>query len=651
MRHSVGTRLIGSLLLGAAITMLVGGIAMFALVRANNSANAVLDIHMEEMNLSELLTANLAGARRYEKEFFLFSEMSNPAKQEEYRVKLEDAWSALIQNAESLRSLPPGSELREHADELARLVVQSRQELTVVENLMLAGSSYGEVQPQYQEYRSTVHKLEEFTTHMSQHVREILTERQEALIQTQTTLGNLVIATVAVAVVLALLLGMTLTRSITRPISRLSKITKKIAAGDLTQRVQMASRDELGELAASFNQMTEKLQKSTSEIQEKNQELEAMNEELRVSNEELQATGEELREHRDQLEELVQERTAQLITSNEQLTADITERQRTEETLRESEERYRLLFNVSNDAMFVHGITSEGLPRKFIAVNDVACQKLGYTREELLQLSATDITPPEGNAAAPAVIEELFAEKRLLFEAVHIAKDGKRIPAEISSHLFELNGQTTVLSIARDITGRKQAEEREKRLQQELNLASRLASIGEMAAGVAHEINNPLTSVIGFSQLLMSGDIPDDMREDLEVINREAQRVARIVAGLLTFARQRQPEREYVDINDIVLRTVALRCYQMEVNNIQVITGLAPDLSQTMADGNQLQQVFLNIILNAEREMTAAHNGGKLLVKTEKIDGSIRVSFSDDGPGISEKHMDRIFDPSSPPER
>jgi signal transduction histidine kinase len=137
---------------------------------------------------------------------------------------------------------------------------------------------------------------------MSQQVREILQERQEGLIQTQATLSNLVIATLAVAVIFALLMGITLTRSVTRPVSRLSEITKKMAAGDLTQRAKVTSRDELGELAISFNQMTESLQKSRDEIQGKNQELEAMNEELRASNEELQATEEEVRATNEELQ-------------------------------------------------------------------------------------------------------------------------------------------------------------------------------------------------------------------------------------------------------------------------------------------------------------------------------------------------------------
>lgn len=305
MRHKIGTRLISGFLIGAAITMLVGGIAMFALVRVNESANTVLAIHMKEMDSLGRLATNTARASHYETEFVLYSQVGNLAKRDEYRVKLEDAWAALAQDTEALRSLPPESELREHADELAQLVAQSSEKLTVVKNLMLAGRSYAEVQPQYLEYRSTVDTLEELTKHMSQGTLKSIEERQEGLIQLQATLKNLVIATVVVAVILALFLGMTLTRSISRPVSRLFEVTKKITAGDLTQRAEVTSKDELGELATSFNQMTESLQKSGDEIKEKNRELEALNEELenRVKERtaDLEAANKELRETQEHL--------------------------------------------------------------------------------------------------------------------------------------------------------------------------------------------------------------------------------------------------------------------------------------------------------------------------------------------------------------
>jgi PAS domain S-box-containing protein len=192
---------------------------------------------------------------------------------------------------------------------------------------------------------------------------------------------------------------------------------------------------------------------------------------------------------------------------------------------------------------------------------------------------------------------------------------------------------------------RKRMEQERRELEHKAQVASRLASIGELAAGVAHEINNPLTGVIGFAQLIMQKDIPDDIRGDLNIINEGAQRVASIVKRLLTFARWQKPEREYVDINQVIEATLAMRAYEMETANIKVATQLAPDLRRTMADRGQLQQVFLNIIINAEMEMRLAHDGGNLLIKTETEDNTIRISFKDDGPGIAEENLERIFNP------
>ena len=285
---------------------------------------------------------------------------------------------------------------------------------------------------------------------------------------------------------------------------------------------------------------------------------------------------------------------------------------------------------------------------KIMKVNKSTCELLGYKEEELVgkpvgTFFAKAETPFKGTE-----LEKLIEQGQLRnYETDLKAKDGKTIPVLLGGSVVkDKDGNMTyMVYTAKDITKRKQAEKREQQLQQELNRASRMASIGELAAGVAHEINNPLTGVIGFSQLLISRDIPADIRKDLKVINSEAQRVAKIVENLLIFAHQSEPGREYININHIISSVLELRSYEMKVHNIEVVPRFAPDLPCTMADASQLQQVFLNIITNAEKEMIKAHNKGKLLVRTEKIGDNIRASFTDDGPGISKENLDRIFDP------
>jgi signal transduction histidine kinase len=201
------------------------------------------------------------------------------------------------------------------------------------------------------------------------------------------------------------------------------------------------------------------------------------------------------------------------------------------------------------------------------------------------------------------------------------------------------------LELGRNITERKQAEEREKELQREIYLSSRLASIGELAAGIAHQLNNPLTGVLGFSQRLLRKITDKEAIQDLKKIYSEAERAAKIVQNLLTFARRREPKKEYYDVNTIVRSALELRAYELKTSNIEVTINLAHNLPKIMVDFHQIQEVFLNLILNAEQAMTGANSGGKLTIKTEKNKRYIRTTFTDDGPGIPAGHLDNIFDP------
>jgi signal transduction histidine kinase len=192
---------------------------------------------------------------------------------------------------------------------------------------------------------------------------------------------------------------------------------------------------------------------------------------------------------------------------------------------------------------------------------------------------------------------------------------------------------------------RKQTEERERQLQLQLNLSSRLASLGLMLEGIVHEINNPLASIVGFAQMLMYEDIPENIREDVRTISDNAHRVADIMNNLTTFARQQKLARTYVNVNDIIGDTLKTRANALEFSKISVITQLEPTLPSTMADATLLQQAFLNLVINAETEMKLAHSKGSLLIKTALIADTIQVSFTDNGPGILEANLVHLFDP------
>ncbi|MHB8104291.1 MAG: PAS domain S-box protein [Dehalococcoidales bacterium] len=195
-----------------------------------------------------------------------------------------------------------------------------------------------------------------------------------------------------------------------------------------------------------------------------------------------------------------------------------------------------------------------------------------------------------------------------------------------------------ILLVINDVT-----EERAK--QERLYLTDRLVSVGEMASGVAHELNNPLTSVIGLSSLLLEQDMPDTVKEDMKSIYSEAQRCASIVKNLLTFARKHVSKREPIKIPGVMADVLKLRRYEHQVNNITVKTDLPPDLPAVLADYFEIQQVFINIVLNAESAMIEANGHGTLKISGKVIDKHVNVSFTDDGPGISKENMRSIFNP------
>jgi signal transduction histidine kinase/ActR/RegA family two-component response regulator len=199
--------------------------------------------------------------------------------------------------------------------------------------------------------------------------------------------------------------------------------------------------------------------------------------------------------------------------------------------------------------------------------------------------------------------------------------------------------------VMRDITERRQEQLRREQLETRARLSSHLASIGEMASGIAHEINNPLTAVLGYSELLGLRALPDSAGQIVAQIVSGAKRVAGIVQRLLTFARQKKPERSAVDLNELIRSTLDLRSYALKTSNIDVRLELDPALPATVADGQQLQQVLLNLIINAETAMRTAQGRGELVLSSGIQGNCIRFSVRDNGPGIPLELQERIFDP------
>jgi two-component system NtrC family sensor kinase len=181
-------------------------------------------------------------------------------------------------------------------------------------------------------------------------------------------------------------------------------------------------------------------------------------------------------------------------------------------------------------------------------------------------------------------------------------------------------------------------------LQAKLLHTEKMAAVGQLVSGVAHEVNNPLTAILGFADLLMENpEVPESARRDLRVILEQAQRTKQIVQNLLSFARQMPPQRKPVQLNTILSRTVQLRAYDLHSRGVQVVEQFDPELPQAIGDAHQLQQVFLNILNNAYDAVRDTGRPARIEIRTTNLGGCVEVLFRDNGYGIS--FPERIFDP------
>ncbi|MGZ7030050.1 MAG: hybrid sensor histidine kinase/response regulator, partial [Terriglobales bacterium] len=182
-----------------------------------------------------------------------------------------------------------------------------------------------------------------------------------------------------------------------------------------------------------------------------------------------------------------------------------------------------------------------------------------------------------------------------------------------------------------------------RRTQEQLLQSEKMSAIGQLISGVAHELNNPLTAILGYAQLMENEPLNDRSRDFVAKLFKQAQRTHRLVQNLLSFARQRKPEKKQVNIRRIIDDTLALRDFDLNLHNIRVLCDLQDELPAVVADAHQLEQVFLNIINNAVDAMLEHARGGTLSVKCYSRDARVCIEFHDSGPGIREPN--KVFDP------
>lgn len=258
--------------------------------------------------------------------------------------------------------------------------------------------------------------------------------------------------------------------------------------------------------------------------------------------------------------------------------------------------------------------------------------------DELAKLVEPLLRNPEAFAApSRAFAEGSQAEFR---DELILAGRNSRVLARESRAVHGENGDPIGwIEIYRDITSQRQ-------IQSKLLQTEKMAALGQLVSGIAHELNNPLTSIMGYAQLLLGRGIAVVQNAEAKMIFEEAERARRIVKNLLFFARRAEPERTRVDVNEIVERTVALRGYELKIENIAVSANLAPDLPATLADPFQLQQVVLNLLVNAEQAVLESRGHGRIEIRTRTVSPSrLAIEVSDDGPGVPPDIASRIFDP------
>ena len=313
---------------------------------------------------------------------------------------------------------------------------------------------------------------------------------------------------------------------------------------------------------------------------------------------------------------------------------DITHERDARDALARSEARYRNLFDSATDAIFTTGVDG-----RLTSVNRAMEKALGVERGALLGRAFVELLDLRDAPQVAVLLRETASGTRCHGQLRYQAVDGEtRFGSLLATPIYEHGAVAGILGIVRDVTD-------ERRLAEQLLQQEKLAAVGELVSGVAHELNNPLAGVVAFSELLRASHASAEQQQAIETIHAEARRAARIVANLLTFARQHQPERGLTDLNRLVDSTVELRRYSLRTLDIDVELRLDPDLPLTWADPHQLQQVVVNLVVNAEHALAERAGERRLVLETSLHQGRLQLRVADNGPGIQPDHLRRIFNP------
>lgn len=437
---------------------------------------------------------------------------------------------------------------------------------------------------------------------------------------------------------------------ITRPLREIRDKLVAFGRGDANARIDLSEfgrykgrGDELTVVAESFNSMMDGVRRREAEkesylgeIEKKSLEIAGANESLMAANEELEIAYEETQSQTEELHAINEE----LKLLNEDLDRKNMELQRAnriitreEAELKLARNKLRLIYDSIRDYILLVGYDYSVLEANRHFLEDAGLTEQSAAGRGVYEVLGT-APPPNGTCPvrrsietrAPAEFEMSTPEGRvLLWQSYPITGTDAVEPGSAVVYI-------------RDVT--------EKRLlTQKLIQADKLSSLGELVSGVAHELNNPLTGIMCFSELLMEEGLGESAESKLRKINDASQRCKKIIENLLTFARWKRPEKKYDDLNRIIKEAAEFRAYQLGIENIELKLDLDPSVPFTMVDSNQLQQVLLNLINNARDAIRETGQPGSIELTSRYTAGKIVVSVADTGEGFSEEVAARIFDP------
>jgi two-component system, cell cycle sensor histidine kinase and response regulator CckA len=362
----------------------------------------------------------------------------------------------------------------------------------------------------------------------------------------------------------------------------------------------------------------------------------------------LKATNTEI----EKVLEKVQEKSFQLAEANEELHQEISERRKVEKAMRESEERYRSLVENTMEGYFISDIPSG----RFLFLNQRSCDIYGYTLEEGLKLTIWDVISAEDHERVQTRIKKRMEGKRVSSERqiyTSVLKDGSTIQVEISTSLITFQGGSVVQGVIRDIT-------KQKRLERQLEQSKKMEAIGLLAGGVAHDLNNVLSGIVSYPDLIIM-DLPEDspLRKPIQTIQNSGQKAAEIVQDLLTLARRGVSTKSVINLNDTILDYLKSPENEKLVSvhpNVSLKTDLDQNLLNIEGSSVQLIKMIMNLVSNSAE---AQPTGGEIAISTynQYIDTPIQgyeevkegdfivLDIKDNGLGIATEDLNRIFEP------